>query len=114
MLVLVIQACSQDYLDFLLLTGDQNHNTFCSTLLKKHHTFYEELFQVISLDIARRWRGGKIHSRAGKEKWELWKIIRFPCGIIVTQVRNLYTGNLYFDPNMQKVEIITGTTQIVI
>lgn len=114
LVLVVIQACSQDYLDFLLLTGDQNHNTFCSTLFKKHHTLYKDLFQVISPDIARRWRGGKIHSRAGKEKWELWKIIRFLCGITVTQVRNLYTGNLYFDPNMQKVEILTGTIQMVI
>lgn len=117
LVLVVIQACSQDYLDFLLLTGDQNHNTFCSTLLKKHHILYEELFQIIRLDIARRWRGSKIHrqsSKSSKRKWEFWKIIRFLCGITVPQVRNLYAENWYFDPDTEKVETLTGAIQMVI
>lgn len=52
--------------------------------------------------------------QSSKRKWELWKIIRFPCGITVTWVRNLYTGNLYFDPDMQKVDTLTGTIHMVI
>lgn len=73
LVLVVIQAFSQDYLDFLPQTGDQNHNIFDSTLFKKHHILYEELFQIISLDIARRWRGGKMHSRAARESGNFGK-----------------------------------------
>lgn len=95
-----------------LLTGDQKHYNFCSTLFKKHHILYEVLFQIISLDIARRWRGGKMQS--SNRKWELWKIFRFLRGITVARVRNLYAGNLYFDPDMQKGDTLTGTIHMVI
>lgn len=42
------------------------------------------------------------------------EIIRFLHGITVTQLRNLYAGNLHFDPGMQKVETLEGTTPMVI
>lgn len=47
-------------------------------------------------------------------KWGLRKIIRFLHGITLTQLRNLYAGNLHFDPDMQKVKALIGTIQTVI
>lgn len=49
-----------------------------------------------------------------KGKWGLRKIIKFLNGRRATRVRNLYAGNLHFDPDMQKVEILIGTIQMVI
>lgn len=53
-----------------------------------------------------------LQSRKGK--CGLKKIIRFLHGIRVTQLRNLYAGNLHFDPDMQKMETLIGTIQTVI
>lgn len=52
--------------------------------------------------------------QSSKRKWKLGKIIRFLHDITVTWVRNLYAGNVYFDPGMQKVETLAGTMQMVI
>ena len=57
-------------------------------------------------------RQNSLQSRKGK--WGLRKIIRFLHGITVTRLRNLYTGNLHFDPDMQKVETLVVTIQMVI
>lgn len=49
-----------------------------------------------------------------KAKWGPRKIIRFLHSRAVILLRNLYAGNLHFDPDMQKVETLVGTIQMVI